>query len=112
MFTTIERIKEVLSDILEKDRNERARSSERKAEDLKKEIEELKLKKRLEEEEIKHLVKMIELTKEFNKREMDLQRDYHEKIVAAIEDQRKESKELYSAIMERLPNVNVDIKKG
>lgn len=91
---------------------------------LKVEIEDLKLKKRMEEAEIKHLVKMkeekqlidyekkeIELQKEFQKKEMDLQTKYHDKVLRTIEESRKESRELYTAIMERLPNVNVAMKR-
>lgn len=91
---------------------------------LKTELAELKLKKRMEEEEIKHLVKMkeekqfidaqkkeIELQKQYQKKEMDLQTVYHDKIIATIEESRKEARDLYTRIMDRLPNVNVEMKR-
>lgn len=116
--------RETLEEVLAEDKKKNKTSDAEQVKRLKEEIEELKLKKRLEEEEIKHLVKMkeeknlieaqkkeIELTKTFNQREMDLQKSYHEKVLESIETQRKESKDLYQKIMERLPNVNVEVKR-
>ncbi len=93
---------------------------------LKKEITELKeekadiqFEKNMEEKELSHLVKMkeekqniestkkeLELSKKFQDKEMDLQKEYFEKQLAQINDARKEMRELYGQIMERLPNVN------
>lgn len=93
-----------------------------KIKSLKEELGDVKLEKRMEEEELKHLVKMkeekqfveakkkeLELQEKFNKKEMELLKGHHEKIILSIESQRKESKELYTAIAERLPNVNWNI---
>ena len=104
----------------------------KKAGDLEKEIAKLKeekgdleLKKRMEQEEIKHLVKMkeekqlieatkkeLELRAEYQKKEMALQTQYHEKQIEQIDDARTEMREIYKEIMERLPNVNMEIKRG
>jgi hypothetical protein len=87
---------------------------------LKDELAELKTTKKMEEREIEHLVKIkeeklniehqkreVQLQKEFQKKEMDLQTKYHDKIMAKIEDARKEQQGTYKEIMKRLPNVNV-----
>lgn len=119
MFITLNGLKKVLKDILnDTDNNERTVKA------LKTELAELQLKKRMEEEEIKHLVKMkeekqfiegqkkeMELQKTFQMKEMELQNSYHEKVLKTIDESRKESRELYTKIMERLPNVNVAIKR-
>ena len=91
---------------------------------LSKEIKELELKKQMDEREIKQLVKIklenseleyqkktIELQGDFNRKEMDLQSDYHNKQLKDLDIARKEMKEVYSAIMKRLPNVNLEITK-
>ncbi len=92
-------------------------------EGLKKELAELKLKKTMEEREIKHLVtlkeekltiehekKEIELQKKYQQKEMELQTQYHDKIMAAINEARVEMNTTYKEIMKRLPNVNVELK--
>lgn len=92
-------------------------------EQLKKELAELKLKKTMEEREIKHLVtlkeeklniehekKTVELQKQFQEKEMVLQTNYHDKIMKAIELARTEMNATYKEIMKRLPNVNVELK--
>lgn len=92
-------------------------------EGLKKELAELKLKKIMEEREIKHLVtlkqeklaiefekKEIVLQKEFQKKELDLQTSYHDKIMAAINTAKEEMNATYKEILKRLPNVNVELK--
>lgn len=91
---------------------------------LKEEKEDLEFKKRMEEKEIEHLVKMKEekmlieiekekakLDSEFRAKTMSLQSDYHDKVIKTIEESRKEARDLYTAIMDRLPNVNMEIKK-
>ena len=92
-------------------------------EQLKKELAELKLKKVMEEREIKHLVtlkeeklniehekKTVQLEKLFQEKEMVLQTNYHDKIMKAIETARTEMNATYKEIMKRLPNVNVELK--
>ena len=89
-------------------------------EQLKKELAELKLKKVMEEREIKHLVtlkeekltiehekKEVELQKQFQKLEMEMQTEYHDKIMKAIEVARTEMNATYKEIMKRLPDVSV-----
>ena len=89
-------------------------------EQLKKELAELKLKKTMEEREIKHLVtlkeekltiehekKTVQLQKEFQEKEMKLQTEYHNKIMKAIESARTEQQETYKEIMKSLPDVSV-----
>lgn len=89
-------------------------------EQLKKELAELKLKKVMEEREIKHLVtlkseklaieyekKEIELQKTFQLKEMEMQTEYHDKIMKAIDTARTEMNAIYKEIMKRLPDVSV-----
>lgn len=91
---------------------------------LKEELENLKLQKKMEETEIKHLVKMkeekqaIELqkalndqNKQFNDKEMQLQTKYHEKVMLVLEEGSKKLQEIYKEILGRLPNVNVEMKR-
>ncbi len=94
-------------------------------EDKQKELKELELKRSLEEREIKHLVRMkeekqeieynkreIELQKSFQELEMKLQTQYHDKVVKLIQTEHGKIQEIYGKIMERLPNVNMEIKRG
>ena len=108
------------------------RESKKKIEE---EVEMLKLKKRLEVEEIKHLTKINEerLKSELEREKIMLQEKYAKDITVFREEQRVELieslksfhskieqrfdselanlKETYKAIMERLPNVNFEISK-
>lgn len=119
MFISEGKLKRVLRNVLNNEDD-----GHKTIEGLKIKIAELELKKRMEEEEIKHLVKMkeekqfiegqkkeIALQKEFQKKEMDLQSSYHKKVLETIEESRKESRELYTQIMNRLPNVNMEMKR-
>jgi len=100
---------------------------------LKEELEELKLKKRLEGEEIKHMTRINEerLKQEVQQEKLDLKINYQYKMNAFKEEQRKQLvesltafhgkiekqfkdelasfKDMYKSILERLPNVNYDI---
>ena len=91
---------------------------------LKTELEELKLTKKLEELEIKHLVKMKEekqaleseknkndLSKLFNDKEMALQTKYHEQVMGVITKEHEKLQALYKEIIGRLPDVNMTITK-
>lgn len=55
--------------------------------------------------------KELELTKEFQAKEMRLQTEYFDKVMAKVEEARKEMKEVYVEIMRRLPNVTMSIKE-
>jgi len=98
-------------------------------------LEELKLKKRLEQEEITHMQRINEerLKQELEQEKLKLQREHQEKIVALEEKTMKEInkslvdfhakiekrfgdeltnlKEVYGLLMQRLPNVNMEITK-
>jgi len=102
---------------------------------LKTELEELKLKKRLEQEEIKHMTKINEERKdaEVEKTKIELEKKHNERInkfreeqTAALLQLTKELhgklegrfnvelgnlKEIYQALMARLPNVNLTLEK-
>lgn len=92
---------------------------------LREEVAELKFKKELEEKELKHLIKMkeekqfielerekIKIQSEFQKKEMDLQSKYHDQVMEGLEKASQDMKEIYKEIMLRLPNVNMEIRKG
>ncbi len=85
---------------------------------LTKEIETLKHKKKIEEEDIKHLVKLEKEKNgiEFQKKEMTLQKkhdddvakvkdEYRDKLEKHLQEETKNIKEMYGQILERLPNV-------
>ena len=101
----------------------------------KEELEDVKLKKRLEAEEIKHMVRISE---EKNKQELDsekikLQREFaemvtqlkdqnrreleeslkafHGKMESRFSEELKNLKEVYGLLMQRLPNVNLTLTK-
>ena len=90
---------------------------------LKREIEELKLKKELELRDIEHLVKIkeeklniehqkrtIEMEAEFQKKEIQLQTDYHDKVIKQIGETRTEMQSVYTEIMKRLPNITANLE--
>lgn len=93
---------------------------------LKDEIESLKVTKKMEQREIEHLVKLKEekLNIEHQKRKVEQQADYQIKLMAMqteyydltiknLDDARKEMKEIYTEIMQRLPNITaaLEVKK-
>ena len=102
---------------------------------LEEELENLKLKKRLEQEEIKHMVKINEERKdqEVEKRKIELEKEHNEQLTKFKEEQttallhlNKELhgkmedrfntelgnlKEIYKALMDRLPNVTLALSK-
>jgi seryl-tRNA synthetase len=100
---------------------ERLKDEKRK---LKEELEELKLQKKMEEEDIKHMVKInnerkeIELEKEKVKlmKEKDeaiakVKDDYRDKTEKQLERQLTDMRGMYTEILERLPNYNVKVKE-
>lgn len=113
------RLREVIRSVLCSEKTEHGKVC-----DLKRQIEELELKKRLEQQEIEHLVKMKEekqliavqkkeneLVAKYQQKEMALQTEYHGKVLATIEKAHTDIKEIYTQIMARLPNVNVEMKR-
>lgn len=102
---------------------------------LEEQLEELKLKKRLEEEEIRHMIKINEerLKQEIEGKKLELEKqkaqditklrdeqriqiteslkEFHTKIEARFGDELKNLKEVYGLLMQRLPNVNLTLTK-
>lgn len=101
----------------------------------KEELEDLKLKKRLEAEEIKHMVRIneeknkmeleaekikiqkslaetITRLKDENRRELEESlKQFHGKIESRFSDELTNLKEVYGLLMQRLPNVNLSLTK-
>jgi hypothetical protein len=90
---------------------------------LKEEVENLKLKKKIEEEDIKHMVrikeerlaidherKIIELEKKTQDEIAKVKDGYRDKVEGNLEKQIERSEQMYSEILERLPNINVNMK--
>ena len=100
---------------------------EREKRQLKEDLAELKLKKKLEEEDIKHMVKInnerkdielekekIKLTQKSNDEIAKVKDRYRDKTEAQLEKQLVNMKGMYGEILERLPNYNIkhNIKEG
>ena len=90
---------------------------------LKEEVEDLKLEKKISDEDIKHMVKMKEekLSLDFKKKEMDIEQEkqvaiaevkdqYRDKVEKTLETQKNDIKEMYQQILGRLPDINVKLK--
>lgn len=113
---------------LEEERTELLASiEEREAEvrRLNNEVEQLKLNRKIAEEDIKHMVKMQEERREleFRRKEQDLQQNFdrrlaeeHRKYQSKLEERlHKEIDDVRAtadAVLERLPNVNVELTGG
>lgn len=119
-------VEEVFRRILDIGEGSVKKIQELKAEirELREEKEDLEFKKKMEEKEIAHLVKMkeekltiatekerLELTQQFQEKEMALQKEYFEKVMAAVKEGQKKMEDIYTKILERLPNVNMEITK-
>ena len=102
---------------------------------LKVELEDLKLKKRMEQEEIKHMTRLNEerMKQQVEQEKVSLTKKYHEDIAKFKEEQRvtlvnslkdfhtkiekrfgdelSNLKEVYGLLMQRLPNVNLTLEK-
>jgi predicted nucleic acid-binding Zn-ribbon protein len=89
------------------------------------ELTEIKHQKKLEEEDLRHMVKMKEeaLNIKFQKKELDLQQQhdsevatvkdtYRDKIETRLEDEGKKMLDMYNQVLDRLPNVNLEMRKG
>lgn len=99
-------------------------SSKDQVTNLDKKIRELEHMKSLEEKELAHLVKMkeekqavelqkekLKLSQDYQQKEMELQKKYHENVMSVIQKEHADIKEVYTQIMERLPNVNVELSR-
>jgi hypothetical protein len=93
--------------------------------EVKAELEDLKLKRKTEEEDIKHMVRMkeerMELEKKSYQLDCDRQKDaaiatvkdeYRNKVEEQLTKRGDDLKTMYGQILERLPNVNVNLKGG
>jgi len=106
IFDKLEEEKETL----EKD-NERL-EAEKKT--LKGEVEDLKLKKKISDEDIKHMVKMKQekliLEREKEEAIAVVKDEYRDKLEKHLKDETGNMKTMYGQILERLPNVQVRLK--
>lgn len=91
--------------------------------ELRGKLKEVQQDKKLEEEDIKHMIKMREEAFEVDKQKFELKcerekdaaiakvkDDHRDKLEELLHGQIKDGKELYSEILSRLPNVNVRLK--
>lgn len=87
---------------------------------VKEELEDLKLKRKTEEEDIKHMVRMKEERMALEKKEYqldcdrqkekaiaDVKDEYRNKVEAQLTARGDDLKTMYGQILERLPNINV-----
>ena len=90
---------------------------------VKDELAELKQKRKMEDEDIRHLVKIKEgkLDLEHQKKQVELEGkfqaekavvkdEYRDKLESTLQGQIKDVKGMYGEILKRLPNVNVRLK--
>jgi predicted metal-dependent hydrolase len=90
---------------------------------LKDQLAELEQKRKMEDDELRHLVKMKESELNMKHETLQLERDrakdaevakvkdqYRDKLEAFLQQQVKDIKEMYGEILGRLPNVNVRLK--
>lgn len=118
MNKDIKDLKNRMSELNESEKLKKKRISE-----LEEQIEKLKLQKKIEEEDIKHMVKMKmeQLEIEHKKAMLDMEKEkeeiisrindeYRNKIEAFLQNQVKDVKEMYSQILERLPDINLRLK--
>lgn len=89
--------------------------------DLKEQVADLKLKRKIEEEDIKHMVKInaerkdielekstIQLEKEKAREIAEVKDGYRDKTEKQLEKQLTDMKNMYGEILQRLPNYNVN----
>lgn len=119
MFMTAKKIQKVVEETIKQ-----VLGSEDEVPKLKRELAELRLQKEIEQRDIDHLIKIkheklnieyqqkeLGLKDQYKDKEMALQKEYHGKVMANIEVARAEMKDIYSKIMERLPNISMEITK-
>lgn len=113
----LKEINELKGNTIERDKlREQVRS-------LKDDIESLKSKKKIEEEDIKHMVRLKEERMEVanQKKELEMERekdtaiaavkdDYRDKLEGRLEKEVVNMKEMYGQILERLPNISAKVK--
>ena len=91
--------------------------------ELKDDIASLKSKKKIEEEDIKHMVRLKEerMAVENQKKELEMERkkdtaiaevkdQYRDKLEGRLEKEVTNMKEMYGQILERLPNISAKVK--
>ena len=91
--------------------------------ELKDDIQSLKSKKKIEEEDIKHMIRLkeermevanekkaLEMHREKDKAIAEVKDTYRDKLEGRLEIEVKNMKEMYGQILERLPNINVKAK--
>ena len=96
---------------------------EKSVRSLNKKLGELESKKKIEEEELKHMVKIANEKRdlEFLKKEVEIQKsadakvygvreEYQKKVESNLQKQIQDTKEMYAQILKRLPDVNVRLK--
>lgn len=96
---------------------------EKERADLQREVNDLKSQKKIEEQEIKHLVKIKDEKREleYKKKEMELEQekneeiakvkdDYRDKVEKNLEQRNKELKEMYGEILAIVPKVEAMVK--
>lgn len=123
MFNTVKKLKKAQAELKEV-RNEIEAVSKAKS-TLEKELKELKLDKTIEKRDIAHMIKVkeeknslelqrekLDLEKEFIKKESDLNKKHHNAILETTVESQKDLKSMYSEVMKRLPNVNVEVKRS
>ena len=90
---------------------------------VKDELAELKQKRKMEDEDIRHLVKIkegkldlehqkkrVELEGKFQAEKAVVKDEYRDKLESTLQGQIKDVKQMYGEILKRLPNVNVRLK--
>jgi len=90
---------------------------------LKEEVADLKLQKKIEDEDIKHMVKIKQeqLELDFQKKSMNMENEKNEEIMKTKDEYRnkleeflksqvQDVKEMYGQILNRLPDVNVKLR--
>lgn len=100
------------------------KSLKKQKEELQDEVRSAKKEKEMEELELKHLIAMkeermqldiekktVELEKTYQTKEMELIKSNFKEVLNTIDKSTKDTKDLFTAIMKVLPNVNLDITK-
>lgn len=102
------------------DLNYKVSTLEKERNQLKEQVEDLKLKKKISEEDIQHLVKIkleqadIDKQKHIAKADAEksaaifaVKSEYQQKVEHNLLEQQKQLRDMYSEVLARLPNVNV-----
>lgn len=97
---------------------------DRRVRELKAQLADLQSKKKIEEQETLHLVKIkteaveveaqkkeLAMQKAYQEKEMALRQEFFDKSLRQLEEARKEMREMYNEVLSRLPNVNMSIRQ-